>query len=172
MRMQLVLAAASGMVAMAGVGSLAQGKSPAPVRELSFLGKLVTPEELVHGKEVYAANCASCHGTNLQGQPDWKRRLDNGRMPAPPHDESGHTWYHADQALFAMTKFGIGAVLSGYESDMPAFNDVLSDAEIAAALAYIKSTWPERERDFQDKVTAHVEDDSSKHTAKRPIPRA
>jgi mono/diheme cytochrome c family protein len=38
---------------------------------------------------------------------------------------------------------------------MPAFGEVLSDAEIAAALAYIKSTWPERQRAFQANVTAN-----------------
>jgi mono/diheme cytochrome c family protein len=36
---------------------------------------------------------------------------------------------------------------------MPAFGGTLSDEEMAATLAYIKSTWPERERAFQDEVT-------------------
>ena len=151
-----ILAAVAGLiaVAVAAVAFLAQGTEPRPVERLSFLGEPVTPEQLVLGQEVYAANCASCHGANLEGQPDWKRRLDTGRMPAPPHDESGHTWHHADRALFTITKLGVGAAVPGYESDMPAFGDVLSDAEIAAALAYIKSTWPERERGFQAEVTA------------------
>ncbi|MBA3325614.1 MAG: c-type cytochrome [Rhodobacteraceae bacterium] len=152
-----ILAAAAGAVAVAAVTSLAQGTGPEPVVELSFLGEPVTREQLVLGQEVYAANCASCHGANLEGQPDWKRRLDSGRMPAPPHDESGHTWHHSDQALFTITRLGVGAIVPGYESDMPAFGGVLSDAEIAAALAYIKSTWPKRERFFQADVTANDE---------------
>jgi mono/diheme cytochrome c family protein len=78
-------------------------------------------------------------------------------MPAPPHDETGHTWHHADGQLFTITKQGVGAVVPGYESDMPAFGDSLTDAEIRAALAYIKSTWPERERAFQAEVTAKAE---------------
>ncbi|SFP84406.1 hypothetical protein SAMN04488047_11438 [Tranquillimonas alkanivorans] len=40
---------------------------------------------------------------------------------------------------------------------MPAFEGVLSDAEIEAVLAYIKSTWPERQRTFQAEVTANDE---------------
>ena len=91
--------------------------------------------------------CASCHGTKLEGQPDWRRRLPNGRMPAPPHDETGHTWHHADALLFAITKQGLVPphAPAGYESDMPAFGKTLSDEEIWAALAYIKSLWTSRE---------------------------
>ena len=122
---------------------------------LTFLGAPVTAEQIELGQEVYAANCASCHGANLEGQPDWRRRNANGRMPAPPHDASGHTWHHADRPLFTITKLGVGAVVPGYESDMPAFEGILSDDEIVAVLAYIKSTWPERERGFQAEVTVN-----------------
>lgn len=124
---------------------------------LSFLGAPVTAEQVALGQAVYAANCASCHGVNLEGEPDWKRRKDSGRMPAPPHDASGHTWHHADRHLFTITKLGVSAVVPGYESDMPGFEGVLSDDEIAAVLAFIKSTWPERERGFQAEVTANDE---------------
>jgi mono/diheme cytochrome c family protein len=106
------------------------------------------------GRDLYAERCASCHGAELEGQPDWKRRLPSGRMPAPPHDASGHTWHHADDALIRITRDGIEAVIGGgYQSDMPAFGDVLSDDEIRAILAFIKTTWPERERGFQAEVT-------------------
>ena len=40
---------------------------------------------------------------------------------------------------------------------MPIFREVLNDEEIAAVLAYMKSTWPERQRDFQAEVTANDE---------------
>jgi mono/diheme cytochrome c family protein len=71
-------------------------------------------------------------------------------MPAPPHDASGHTWHHTDQELFRITKFGMSAIVPSYESDMPAFGHVLTDEEIEAVLAFIKSTWPERERAYQE----------------------
>lgn len=102
------------------------------------------------GRVLYLANCAGCHGANLEGQPDWMKRLPNGRLPAPPHDESGHTWHHSDEQLFTIVKGGLGAISPGYESDMPAFEAVLTDAEIRAVLDYIKSTWPERARKYQE----------------------
>ena len=43
------------------------------------------PSVVARGKVVYAEQCASCHGANLEGQPNWRHRLPNGRMPAPPH---------------------------------------------------------------------------------------
>lgn len=120
-----------------------------------FLGETIAPERIARGKALYAGNCASCHGANREGQPDWRRRNENGRMPAPPHDASGHTWHHADRALFTITRLGVGAVVPGYESDMPTFQGVLTDDEIVAVLAFIKSTWPERARGFQAEVTAN-----------------
>ena len=71
------------------------------------------------GKVVYDEQCARCHGAKLEGQPDWRHRLPNGRMPAPPHDPTGHTWHHSDKQLFDMTKLGPDALVPGYQSDMP-----------------------------------------------------
>ncbi|MCL4765485.1 MAG: c-type cytochrome [Hyphomicrobiaceae bacterium] len=109
---------------------------------------------LMLGRQLYSANCASCHGANLEGQPDWRRRLSTGRLPAPPHDASGHTWHHPDGVLFRVTKDGPAAVVGdGYESDMPGFGDVMSDPEIQAVVEFIKSTWPERERRYQAEMS-------------------
>jgi mono/diheme cytochrome c family protein len=105
---------------------------------------------VAQGRTLYAEHCAACHGANLEGQPNWQEPLPGGRMPAPPHDASGHTWHHSDRELFLITKEGMSALVSGYESDMPAFEGVLSDDEIRAVLAFIKSTWPSRERQYQD----------------------
>ncbi|HYG86038.1 MAG TPA: cytochrome c [Azospirillum sp.] len=100
--------------------------------------------QVARGKVVYAERCASCHGARLEGQADWQSRKPDGRMPAPPHDASGHTWHHPDGVLFDITKKGISAYAPpGYESDMPAFGGALSDAEIWAVLAFIKSSWPD-----------------------------
>ena len=98
-----------------------------------------------HGAKLYAVHCASCHGEDLAGEPDWRERKPNGRLPAPPHDASGHTWHHPMEMLFRMTRDGIVPPLApeGYESDMPAFGDVLSDNEIRAVLSYIEGHWPD-----------------------------
>lgn len=99
--------------------------------------------QVAQGQALYQSHCAKCHGANLEGQPDWRTRLPNGRLPAPPHNAEGHTWHHPDQVLFELTKNGLAAAAPpGYESDMPAFGDVLTDQEIAAVLAFIKSRWP------------------------------
>lgn len=99
--------------------------------------------QVARGKQVYAAQCAACHGVNLEGQPNWRERRPDGKLPAPPHDANGHTWHHPDDQLFYITKQGTQAIAGpDYKTDMRGFGDVLSDADIWAVLAYIKSTWP------------------------------
>lgn len=110
------------------------------------------------GQSVYAAQCGRCHGAKLEGQPNWRDRMDNGRLPAPPHDAEGHTWHHPDAQLFGITKHGLAPYVEpGYESDMPAFDGVLTDEEIAAVLAYIKSTWPPDIRAHSDRINRQAE---------------
>lgn len=114
----------------------------------------VSAATIALGKALYAQRCAACHGVGLAGQLDWKSPLPSGRMPAPPHDASGHTWHHPDGVLFRITKEGSAAVVGGgYESDMSGFGNVMSDDEIRAVLAFIKSTWPERERQYQAEMS-------------------
>lgn len=116
------------------------------------------PALIALGQEIYAAECASCHGAELEGQPDWQQRLPNGRLPAPPHDQSGHTWHHPDAVLFDLTKYGPVAMAGGdYVSDMPAFETILTDAEIMAAIAFIKSTWPEQVQSRQNEINERAQ---------------
>lgn len=108
------------------------------------------------GQAIYTQHCAACHGRSLEGQPDWRQRRADGRLPAPPHDASGHTWHHPDQMLIGMVSEGFQTgryAPPGYSSDMPAYANVLSEEEIVAVLAFIKSTWPERERAHQQRIT-------------------
>jgi mono/diheme cytochrome c family protein len=113
----------------------------------AFLGFLMAAcsdsAQIAEGRDIYAQHCAACHGANLEGQPDWRKPLASGRMPAPPHDDSGHTWHHPDDVLFGITKHGLVPPYAppGYQSDMPAFAGKLSDAQIRAVLAYIGSRW-------------------------------
>ena len=112
--------------------------------------------QVAKGKLVYARHCLSCHGPRLEGQPNWQDKLPNGRMPAPPHDASGHTWHHPDSVLFGITKHGLVPgkyAPPSYQSDMSAFGGVLSDEEIWAVLAYIKSSWPSDIRRAQHETT-------------------
>jgi len=111
------------------------------------------PTQVALGRQIYAERCAMCHGANLEGQPNWMARNANGRLPAPPHDVSGHTWHHADQQLMVIIKKGMSGVVPGYQSDMPAFEGVLTDAEIASVLAFIESNWPSDIRSRQRALT-------------------
>lgn len=128
-----------------------------PFREAPPDARVIDPadaELVALGAEVYAQHCASCHGADLEGQPDWRQRNAAGRLPAPPHDPSGHTWHHSDPALFKMTKYGPQVFAgAGYESDMPAYEGKLTDREIRASIAYIKSRWPAEIRERQAEIT-------------------
>jgi mono/diheme cytochrome c family protein len=138
------------MVLLAGCG---EKPSPSPLRIATDDGAV-----LATGQALYAKHCAACHGTKLEGQPRWRERDASGRLPAPPHDASGHTWHHPDQVLFDITKKGVAkaAGLKDYDSAMPAFGGVLSDAEIVAVLAWIRSQWPAPIRRQQEEVNAQA----------------
>ncbi|MCA1334915.1 MULTISPECIES: c-type cytochrome [Rhodobacterales] len=115
------------------------------------------PVDIAEGKALYAENCASCHGAELEGQPDWRSPGPDGRLPAPPHDETGHTWHHPDSVLFDYTKLGGEALMAqrGMEfgSGMPGFGDSLTDQQIRNILGYIRSTWPEDVKQAQAERT-------------------
>ena len=109
--------------------------------------------DIVAGAKLYRENCASCHGANLQGQPNWRSPNEEGILPAPPHDANGHTWHHDNQLLFDYTKLGGQALLSSrgveLKSGMPGFSESLTDDEIWDILGFIQSTWPEQIREIQ-----------------------
>jgi len=110
--------------------------------------------QIALGRSIYNSQCAACHGVNLEGQPNWRTRKANGRLPAPQHDETGHTWHHDDATLFNLTKYGLAALVGQpVETDMPAYDGVLTDDQIRAVLAYIKSRWPEHIRHRQKEMT-------------------
>jgi mono/diheme cytochrome c family protein len=89
---------------------------------------------VTEGKAVYRRWCAGCHGRRLQGQPLWQLEDHFTGRRAPAHDQTGHTWGHSDDALFAMVREGLRY--------MPAFDGVITDVQITASIAYIKASWP------------------------------
>jgi mono/diheme cytochrome c family protein len=97
---------------------------------------------VAQGQQIYATRCAACHGANLEGQPGWPEP-QNGVMPASPLDARGIAWQQDDRWLFTTIKEGGQATTPpGVTSFMPEFAGSLSDEQIWAVLAYIKSTWP------------------------------
>lgn len=110
--------------------------------------------DIAAGERLYAAHCADCHGAKLEGQPDWQVPGPDGVLPAPPHDETGHTWHHPNALLFDYTKLGGQGIvdkmgLGDFQSGMPAFGEVLTDDQIWEVLSFIASTWPARIADMQ-----------------------
>lgn len=110
--------------------------------------------KMVEGRALYMEHCASCHGADLEGQENWRERRADGRLPAPPHDASGHTWHHPDSQLFAVTKHGTAAFApEGYKTDMRGFAGEMSDADIRLVLDWIKAQWPDDIRERQAEIT-------------------
>ena len=112
-------------------------------------------QQVKRGKLIYQRFCSLCHGKNLEGQANWRTRKANGKLPAPPHDETGHTWHHADDLLFGITKYGLVPPYGpkNYLSDMPAWGSTLKDDDIWAVLAYIKSRWPADKQKIQAEIS-------------------
>ncbi|QIE47736.1 cytochrome c (plasmid) [Pseudohalocynthiibacter aestuariivivens] len=145
MRLVLVLGLLPAIAAGVGVSMMAKGNAQTPTQPQSL--------DLHAGEQLYQGYCASCHGANLEGQPNWRLAGADGIMPAPPHDENGHTWHHSDRVLFDYTKLGGTEALArqgvSFVSGMPGFAEQLTDAEIWNILGFIKSTWPDRQREIQ-----------------------
>jgi len=93
---------------------------------------LVNQEVFNHGKTLYEANCASCHGLEGAG---------NMQAQIPALDGSMHSWHHDDTYLVNQILYG--------GTNMPAVGANLSwsqeDAE--AVLTYFKQWWtPQHKR--------------------------
>jgi mono/diheme cytochrome c family protein len=111
-------------------------------------------QQIKRGKVISNKFCSLCHGKNLEGQPDWRTRNDDGKLPAPPLNGTGHTWHHADELLFGIIKKGLVPPFGppNYKTDMPAWESTLSDEDIWAVLAYIKSRWPAEAQKIQKEI--------------------
>ena len=146
------IAVAALLLATAGAASVLLW----PARGSEMLLKPDDPEVVAAGAQIYTEHCAACHGANLEGQPNWRQREPDGRLKAPPHDATGHTWHHPEDQLFELTKFGFAKMsgLEGFETDMPVYEEVLDDTEIIAVLSFIKSNWPPEIRQRHDALSA------------------
>ncbi len=127
------------------------GDVMAPPAEASPPPELSQGSILV-GELVYKEHCASCHGANLEGQPNWKKANADGTFPSPPHDDSGHTWHHPDDVLKQIILDG-GNGNPNAKTNMPAFRAKLTPIQVDGVLDYFKSTWSQQNRDYQWRMT-------------------
>ena len=114
---------------------------------------------VARGERVYRNHCATCHGARLEGQPNWREFGADGRLPAPPHDASGHTWHHPDDVLFKLTKYGLARMTGAKNANsaMPVYEGVLSDDDIVAVLSWIKAQWPAELRQRHDQINLQTQ---------------
>lgn len=105
---------------------------------------------LEDGERIYQQYCASCHGIQGEGMPNWERQNAQGELPAPPHGPEGHTWKHSDAMLYRIVSEGWRDPWNKTERlTMPAFKDVLSPAEIRAVVNHLKTLWTPEQRRHQ-----------------------
>lgn len=123
--------------------------------EVDYIPPAVANSETYElGQRVYANHCAECHGENGEGQfPDAPMQPDDtGRIGAPPHNSHGHTWHHGDGLLVRyVIEGGLGDPSRFYP--MPALGDVLTQEEVTAVIAYIKTLWSPEEQAVQRERT-------------------
>ncbi len=104
------------------------------------------------GRGVYQQHCASCHGETGKGAPNWRNLNDQGELPSPPHDSTGHTWRHSDGMLYRMVREGWRDPFNKTERlTMPAFREVLTANDIKAVISYLKTLWTPEQRRFQQR---------------------
>jgi mono/diheme cytochrome c family protein len=71
---------------------------------------------------------------------------------APTHQADGHTWHHPDRLLVQWTLDGVPQA-----TVMPKFRGQLSEDDVRAVIAYIKTFWPEAVQRRQTEGSAEYE---------------
>lgn len=125
-------------VAIKVLGTLLFGIILGTLAACASLSPTPTESELIAlGAQRYATYCASCHGDRGQGR------------IGPALDATQHAWHHPDPQLREFITQGKWGPLTR----MPAFGEVLSDSEVEAIIATIKSWWSEEQRRLQADLT-------------------
>jgi len=96
-------------------------------------------EQSARGGGLFADHCAACHGGDAQGSVIWRERDAQGSYPPPPLDGTAHAWHHSLEVLRRTIRDG-NARLDG---QMPAFQHLLSAADIDAVIAWFQAKWPD-----------------------------
>ena len=146
MKLFQILAALLGLVILTGCNSESQtavAEAAASLPELTAqpkTGRWYRQDEALAGRQLFATNCASCHGRNAVGTADWRTPNSNGQYPPPPLNGSAHAWHHSYEVLQRVILEG-GAPMGG---TMPAWRGRLSAEEIRQVIAGFQSYWPDQ----------------------------
>lgn len=95
------------------------------------------PVQVAQGRSLYIQACQECHGDAATG--------DGAVTGTPVHSVAGHTWHHADGQLADII---LGRLVYP-ERKMPSYARQLSEKDVQAILAYLKSNWPLEQRAYQ-----------------------
>lgn len=104
-------------------------------------GARAEPSSVARGEALYGTYCLSCHRQGGVGEPivPWSiRRPDY--IEAMPLNEASHAWHHSDEQL-------ITTILDGTPRTrrrMPVFRRILTEADAADLVGYIKTFWSDR----------------------------
>ncbi len=143
-RIRWIVPALAAMVSLVGCGDDSSSTAPPPTSVSTVPG---VPEsaprdwdfdQVRRGAVLFARNCASCHGANAEGAPNWRHRDADGMFPPPPLNGSGHAWHHPKAVLHDVIKHGSPPG----KGNMPAWGGRLSDAQIDDIIAWFQSRWP------------------------------
>lgn len=114
------------------LGPQAQPSAPPSIAAHSQRTGLTRVEET--GKRLYVTICAYCHGVNGDG---FGLNAPNLAVPPRDHTDASYMASRTDKQLFAVIKYGGGA--QGRSNLMPPWGGRLSDREIAALVAYLRT---------------------------------
>lgn len=128
----LPLLSACGEQSSAETKSASAVQQNQPARESDFA-------QIAKGVKLYQMNCAECHGTQAQGDPNWRQRDADGMFPPPPLNGTGHAWHHPKRMLHYVIANGS----PGGQGKMPAWGEKLSGEDIDAIIAWFQSKWPD-----------------------------
>lgn len=102
-------------------------------------------DDLARGAEIYAANCVTCHGPTGQPDPDSPLVKALGIVPANFADALFNSREPASTWKLVITH---GGPPVGFSDKMPAFGAALTESDIDAVLAYVKTL--DGEHDYPD----------------------
>ena len=119
------------LAVLAGTGGLilrAQGNADAAKMKNPVAA---TPESIAAGQQLYARNCASCHGRNGQGGPG------NDLIPAAP-SLLGDGWTHGstDGEIFTVIRDGVRS------TGMKAYGRKMTAHQVWDVVNYLRSIGP------------------------------
>ena len=152
-----LLTAAALICALAGCakGSKSAAQSASPMGEPSAAAPVTLPSVAQNGAaandgaKIYTQNCSSCHQTSGQGVV--------GMFPPL----AGNPAVTGDPAtVIHIVKYGLNGSISiagtSYNGMMPAWGQSLSNADIAAAVTYIRSAWGNKASAVSESAVAAV----------------